>query len=527
MKPIWERTPTPEESWSDASGGNEDGEWPVRGIVGEQIRCDSTSRYEVRWDNWSRKDGSNTTWQSTIVDRPEIVNRWKRTQQRKRKDLAEVSTDMDVEWPDNAVHKRLTEQRAQAYEEKKARWIPVNLAVDWDEEITKAYERVEEPDAEDKTPHLRIRRNAGAASSVAPSRRNRTSSSPALSRDRGARPTPQFLTPKRARPLNPPASSSQRAMDSVSIPPSAQFYRQILCRLKRLQTSWDRAAKDVLAATIRISSDISDEDIPLNLKSFKYIERGYTFDDGLQNIFEVSRDVFTICDCSTCLHPEGCHCQDSSEIYDDADNKVFAYSNGLYAFDAGRGMQVIECNKYCSCSRNCANRVAQHSRDVPIEIFDTGTCGWGVRALTRICAGKVIGTYAGYCLLNVFSRREDAEDLREHQGYLFDLDGTEVWGGENLGDKYTVDSYTCGNWTRFVNHSCDPNMLVYSVVYDSIPDVNMPYVAFVATEDIAAGTELTIDYHPHADEKIGKKGKSPADGRACKCGTSKCRGWLK
>lgn len=34
----------------------------------------------------------------------------------------------------------------------------------------------------------------------------------------------------------------------------------------------------------------------------------------------------------------------------------------------------------------------------------------------------------------------------EHQGYLFDLDGTEVKDGENLGGKYTVDSYTCGAW---------------------------------------------------------------------------------
>lgn len=40
----WERSPTPEETWSDASGGNENGEWPVMGVVGEEIRLDGTSR---------------------------------------------------------------------------------------------------------------------------------------------------------------------------------------------------------------------------------------------------------------------------------------------------------------------------------------------------------------------------------------------------------------------------------------------------------------------------------------------------
>ncbi|KAI9570436.1 hypothetical protein HD554DRAFT_2082081 [Boletus coccyginus] len=48
MSRMWEPSPSPQESWSDAEGGNEDGEWPVKAIVGEEIRLDGTSRYEVR-----------------------------------------------------------------------------------------------------------------------------------------------------------------------------------------------------------------------------------------------------------------------------------------------------------------------------------------------------------------------------------------------------------------------------------------------------------------------------------------------
>lgn len=44
---MWRPSPSPEETWSDASGANEDGEWPVKGVVGEEIRLDGTSRYRT------------------------------------------------------------------------------------------------------------------------------------------------------------------------------------------------------------------------------------------------------------------------------------------------------------------------------------------------------------------------------------------------------------------------------------------------------------------------------------------------
>jgi len=39
---MWKRSPSPEETWSDAEGGNENGEWPIKGIVGEEINPDGT-----------------------------------------------------------------------------------------------------------------------------------------------------------------------------------------------------------------------------------------------------------------------------------------------------------------------------------------------------------------------------------------------------------------------------------------------------------------------------------------------------
>lgn len=79
-------------------------------------------------------------------------------------------------------------------------------------------------------------------------------------------------------------------------------------------------------------------------------------------MFEVTRHVFTACDCSPCLDASKCGCQSASEIRSDQNRRVFAYSKvkchdfiellrithlmqGLFRFNAPRGVEVIECNK--------------------------------------------------------------------------------------------------------------------------------------------------------------------------------------
>ncbi|KAJ7259031.1 hypothetical protein C8J57DRAFT_962764, partial [Mycena rebaudengoi] len=78
----------------------------------------------------------------------------------------------------------------------------------------------------------------------------------------------------------------------------------------------------------------------------------------------------------------------------------------------------------------------------------------------------------------------------------FDLDINEDPDEETPENAYSVDAYGCGNWMRFLNHSCSPNLQIITVVYDTIPEDNMPYLALVATENIPAFMELTFDYNP-------------------------------
>ena len=61
----------------------------------------------------------------------------------------------------------------------------------------------------------------------------------------------------------------------------------------------------------------------------------------------------------------------------------------------------------------------------------------------------------------------------------------------------------------------------------------IPFVVFVASSDIRAGTEFTLDYNPKAAKQAlqeRKKGKTrekiPEGAITCLCDSSQCRGYL-
>ncbi|KAJ6555188.1 hypothetical protein DFH09DRAFT_924133, partial [Mycena vulgaris] len=196
-------------------------------------------------------------------------------------------------------------------------------------------------------------------------------------------------------------------------------------------------------------------------------------------------------------------------------------------FDFGVNSEVVECNSLCACSSDCANRIAQRPRRIAIQIFKTGKRGWGVRAAVDIEKGAMVGIYTG--------RRQEVETLPSFRvSYCFDLDALED-STKTPKNSYSVDAFACGNWTRFINHCCEPNLKIIPVMYDNAPKDNLPYLAFVATQNISAHSELTFDYNPGrqrewAMKKYKEKGttrrtRSKTQTR-CLCGADECRGWL-
>lgn len=77
-----------------------------------------------------------------------------------------------------------------------------------------------------------------------------------------------------------------------------------------------------------------------------------------------------------------CECLEDS-ITAKEGKKMFPYSAAskdpgcLRPFYLQGGFHIFECNEKCNCESNCKNRVVQHGRTVPLEIFKTSNRGWG------------------------------------------------------------------------------------------------------------------------------------------------------
>jgi len=166
---------------------------------------------------------------------------------------------------------------------------------------------------------------------------------------------------------------------------------------------------------------------------------------------------------------------------------------------------VFECTEDCSC--NCPLRVVQTASHPAVEVRPAGPKGCGVFALTDILRGTFVTNYLGeYISSSVADRRFAAR--RGEANYVFVL--KEASRDRVL--KTIIDSTNKGNFSRFFNHSCDPNMKAIPVRTTSL----VPWVALFACRSISAGEELTFSYGPPALDS----------GVPCVCGSSLCSGFL-
>lgn len=206
---------------------------------------------------------------------------------------------------------------------------------------------------------------------------------------------------------------------------------------------------------------------------------------------------------------------------------------------------IRECNIACKCNRKlCKNMVIQAGCRLQMVLFKTKSRGWGVRTAELVPRGTFIGIYSGELISDTSSA------ARSDDTYLFNLsntapkapdrpraeeyvvpeqesparadcmesadDGCEQvtirrdWGepcGEpaqagEVADKRaeprTPETFICdakyfGNFTRFINHSCEPNVIGIRT-FTAHQDDRFPYISFFANRDIQAGEEVTLNY---------------------------------
>ncbi|KAI4300951.1 hypothetical protein L6164_034276 [Bauhinia variegata] len=185
---------------------------------------------------------------------------------------------------------------------------------------------------------------------------------------------------------------------------------------------------------------------------------------------------------------------------------------------------IYECGPSCQCPSNCRNRVSQCGLRIRLEVFRTKNRGWGLRSWDPIRAGAFICEYAGEVIDN--TRVEELGSQNEDD-YIFDStrihQQLEIFPSDSEAPKIPyplyITSKDAGNVSRFMNHSCSPNVFWRPILRENKNESDL-HVAFHAVRHIPPTTELTYDYGIVLPLRAGQKKKK------CLCGSEKCRGYF-
>lgn len=130
--------------------------------------------------------------------------------------------------------------------------------------------------------------------------------------------------------------------------------------------------------------------------------------------------------------------------------------------------------------------------------------GRGAFATRPIRKGQFIIEYVGERIGPDQEAKRYPEDLMDrHHTFLFSVD-----------DSTSIDAAIGGNDSRFINHSCDPNL-------EALDDGGRIFI--YARKSIRKGEELTYDYSFGTSGRLTRK---LMEFYGCRCGTAKCRGTI-
>jgi len=240
--------------------------------------------------------------------------------------------------------------------------------------------------------------------------------------------------------------------------------------------TWERNINKLCNDPAKLEvENLVDYDLPP--KDFRYINASFA-GKGVT----IPTDPVVGCECTDCIscQKECCPKQAGSH---------FAY-NRYHRLKISLGTAIYECNSLCKCGPDCHNRVVQKGRRTNLCIFKTANSrGWGVKAKENIKKDTFLTEYVGEVITTAEAERRGKIYDARGCTYLFDLD---INSGDN--NEYVIDAAKVGNVSHFINHSCDPNLVVYNVWVDCL-DPELPRLALFAVQDIKKGEELTFDYN--------------------------------
>jgi SET domain-containing protein len=174
---------------------------------------------------------------------------------------------------------------------------------------------------------------------------------------------------------------------------------------------------------------------------------------------------------------------------------------------------IFECNSECNCSlETCQNRVCQkEDQSKNVQIISTSNKGYGVITKKSILhPGTYIGEYIGEVLTETEAHHRILSTKNFEHNYL-------LLYNEHHSQKIIktfIDAHYYGNWTRFINHSCNPNLHIQPIRIDR---PTPPHLAFFTLREIQENEELSYSYGTTIDEKFSK---------SCFCLSSSCTGFM-
>lgn len=256
-----------------------------------------------------------------------------------------------------------------------------------------------------------------------------------------------------------------------------KFYQRRLHQFQKMKEFEDHINRvDQSKHRMHVENDVDLEMPPMN-------EFTYTNDVIPRDGIEIIKEPPMGCNCA-----EDGQCSDKSECCPKLWNE---YAQFPYTSRGKRrvkqGAPIYECNKACKCSADCPNRVVQNGRKQTLCIFKTKDRGWGVRTEKVIPEGQYVCEYVGEIISYEETERRGKKYDAVGLTYLFDLDFN---GRDN---PYTVDAAKFGNVSRFINHSCNPNLGVWPVWTDCL-DPDLHKLCMFTLRKINKNEELTFDY---------------------------------
>ncbi|KAK2372790.1 histone-lysine N-methyltransferase SUVR5 [Trifolium repens] len=257
-------------------------------------------------------------------------------------------------------------------------------------------------------------------------------------------------------------------------------------------------------------------------ESFSYVTKPII--DQSLSLDSESPQLGCACSYSTCC-PETCdHVYLFGDDYVDAKDILGKPMRGRSPYDQnGRlileeGYLVYECNRMCRCNKSCPNRVLQNGVRVKLEVFKTEKKGWAVRAGETILRGTFVCEYIGEVLDVQEARNRRERYDTTNSSYFYDINARVNDMSRLIEEQvqYVIDATKNGNVSRFINHSCSPNLVSHQVLVESM-DCERSHIGFYASRDIGLGEELTYGFQYEL---------MPGEGSPCLCESSKCRGRL-